>query len=397
MKCLKVALVALLAAIPLMTIDRAGAATTAQFSLTPSSQTVTTGDTITLDLNLNTGGNSVLAWKANLTYSTSAFSSVTVAPNSSAHFTLNPSSDVSSGGVIRLARYATTASSSNSTLATITLKSSGVGSTAVNFAHICSSTADSTPCSAVTDSTGANLLANITGGNYTVSAVPVAGTSAKTTKKKGLSGIADTISSALNSLIAPSAGASETKSDIAGTNVVKLTIFDQNSDLVPAAAVELAGASGKTNKNGEVVLTGLAAGNAKGSISFKDQTFPISLKVEAGTSLKSPQVARLNIKIASGSILPSILLGLIGFSILAIIVVVILKIRGNFNGKLSGFIPHRAAAPPQQLANPIKPIVNSPPPATFVKPSSASLLRHEPMKPGSVVRPNSLDSFNRTY
>lgn len=172
----------ILMGVPFLSFKPVDAAVTAQFSLTPANQTVQVGSDVVLDLDMNTGGNNVLAWKATINYSTSAFSSVVVTPTAGSHFSLNPGTDVASGGVIRLSRYALTSSSTNATLAKITLKSSGVGNQTVSFAHACSPTSDSTPCSAITDASGTNLISALNSASVSVSALPVVATKAKAKK-----------------------------------------------------------------------------------------------------------------------------------------------------------------------------------------------------------------------
>ena len=107
--------VLLMTALPLVSGRSASASVNAQFTLSPSSQTYTVGDDLIINLNLDTGGNSVLAWKAAISYSTTAFTLVSVVADPSSHFNLNPGTDTASGGTIKLARYATSASSTNGT------------------------------------------------------------------------------------------------------------------------------------------------------------------------------------------------------------------------------------------------------------------------------------------
>ncbi|MGZ6005671.1 MAG: hypothetical protein ACXWLH_06030, partial [Candidatus Saccharimonadales bacterium] len=81
------------------------ASTGAKFYLSPASDSITKGSSLTLNVMLDTGGNSVTAWKAALNYSTSYFSSLSVSNASSSPFTMNPNpNDTPASGIIRISR-----------------------------------------------------------------------------------------------------------------------------------------------------------------------------------------------------------------------------------------------------------------------------------------------------
>lgn len=368
-----IALVFLAAAfVPLLGAPNARAAVNAGFSLTPASNTVTTGQNIVLNLNLDTGGNSVHAFKATINYSTSAFSSVSVATAAGSPFTSLPSADVASGGTIRIARYTTSASSTSGAVATITLKSNAVGSGALSFAHICSSTSDTSPCSAVTDASGANLLSGQSNTGYTIKAVPVA-TKAKT-KKSSFGSIVSSITSAAT----PAPAAEET--EIAeNMTVVRLKIIDKAKKPIEGAVVKLGGQRATTASNGQVLFTELPAGKLKGSIEYKGKIQEFTIDVIEGSSFSDPQTAVLTFAVATGSsVWGKLLFGLGIVLIAAATTVFIYKNRSGGSSVASSIDPDIKSSGNQ------KPAAAS---SSAASKASKTIKRHDPLKPGIIVRP----------
>lgn len=358
--------VLILALLPLVSLNTASAAVTAKFSLSPASKTVTVGNNLVVYLMLDTGGNSVLAWKTAITYSTSAFNSVSVATDASSHFTLNPATDIASSGTIKIARYATSASSTNGAMAKITLHSSGVGNATLSFAHKCSSTADTTPCSAIVGSGGTNLLSTLTNGSYTIAAVPTSGSSSgstsgstttTTTKKKSL---LSKVSDAIAAVVSPSSSAEDVtttkKSVIISRGVVQISVFDKQENPISGAKVTLAGVSGVTDRNGQVVLTGLKTGEANGTITYNGKTQNIKLTIKSGTSLDSPQFASLSFSAAGGSKVLPILAALIGLAVIIGLIDLIFISKGGFKANMDNVLHHN---------------------------------KHDTMTPGQIIKPNS--------
>jgi hypothetical protein len=354
-RILSLVVLAIVVGIPVLAAVPASASVNAKFSLSSSSQTVTTGNDIIIYLNLDTGGNSVLAWKTTINYSTTAFSSANVATDTSSHFTLNPGTDTAANGTIKLARYATSSSSVSGPMAKITLHASGVGSSSLTFAHICSSTSDASQCSAVTDSSGANLLSTLTNATYTVAAVPVA--AAATKKKSVFSKVADAIAA----VVGPTTSASTTKA-VSSRGTVQIKVTNQKNKPIEGAKVTLAGVSGKTDKNGLVILKGLYPGEAKGSISYKDKTQSISLYIESGTTENAPQAVTFSIKTQSLSLAVKLLLAAVGIIMLIGIIDLAFISKGGFKADVNNLFHHG---------------------------TNQGLGKHDSTTPGSIIRPSS--------
>lgn len=365
----------IVAALPLMAVLPASAAVNAGFSLSPASKTITVGDSMVVYLNLDTGGNSVLAWKATINYSTYAFSSVSVETDPSSHFTQNPATDIASGGTIKIARFATSASSTDGAMAKITLRSTGVGSTALSFAHICNSTSDATPCSAVTNSSGTNLLANLTGGSYTVSAVPVAASGGKTAKKKSLfSRVADAVAG----VVSPSTSAEEVGADTSSARgTVKLTVVDKKSVAIKGAKVTLAGKTGVTNIDGQALLKDLKSGLTEGTVVYDGKTQKIEVLIQPGTSASNPQTIVVNFNVG-GSIIPKLLMVLVGLIVVGLLIDLVFGSKGGFKSNVDKLIHHGGDHSP--VAG-----VSSTTKYSEAKPQT----RHDALTPGLIIEPNS--------
>jgi len=365
----------IMTALPLVAVMPVNAAVNAGFSLSPASKTITVGDSLVVYLNLDTGGNSVLAWKTTINYSTTAFSSVSVQTDPSSHFTQNPATDISSGGTIKIARFATSASSTDGAMAKITLNSTGVGSTALSFAHICTSTSDATPCSAVTNSSGTNLLANLTGGSYTISAVPVATSGGTTAKKKSLfSKVADAVAG----VVSPGTSAEEAGAATSGNRgTVKLTVVDKKSVAIKGAKVTLANKTGVTNNDGQVLLRDLKAGIVKGAVVYDGKTQKIEVFIQPGTSARNPQTIIVNF-IPGGSIVPKLLMVLVGLIVVGLLIDLVFGSKGGFKSNVDKLIHHGGDHSP--VAG-----VSSTTKYSEAKPQT----RHDALTPGLIIEPNS--------
>lgn len=129
----------------------------AKLYLAPASASVVKGSNVTYTIKLDTGGSTVNAVQANLSYPTANFSAVTIDTSTSA-FSIE-ASNTASGGSIVLARGALTAVSGIVDVAKITLTTSAAGSPAVSWAT----------GSAVVDSTdNSNILGTSTGATTTI-------------------------------------------------------------------------------------------------------------------------------------------------------------------------------------------------------------------------------------
>jgi hypothetical protein len=124
--------------------------------LAPVSQTVTANDTIVVTIKVNTGNDPVNAVQANLSYPMAIFDSVSIA--STAQFDV-VAENTASGGIIRIARGASTPIVGIADVAVITFHTFSSGTPAINF----------TSGSMIVRSTdNVNTLSATTGGNYTV-------------------------------------------------------------------------------------------------------------------------------------------------------------------------------------------------------------------------------------
>jgi len=377
--------------LPLAATLPAKAAVNAGFSLSPASQTVTPNGDLVVYLNLDTGGNTVLAWKTAINYSTTAFSSASVMTDPSSHFTLNPATDIASGGTIKIARYALTGSSTSGAMAKITLHSNGtLGNTALSLAHICSSTADASQCSAVTNVTGTNLLSTITGGTYSV-AVPVApaGTTSTTTTKstKKKSSVLGAVAAAVAAAVSPSTDAAATPTDTTVTatrGTVKITVLDQKNKPVKGAKVTLAGVSELTDGNGQAVIRGLYPGEAKGTIEFKGKSQNITVDVQSGTSLDSPQLASFVFKTGGNSLIFPVLLAVVGLVVLALLFDLIFGSKGGFRADIDHILHHGGDGSTKAASSVSQ--------ASTKRSEASTHDRHDPMTPGLIVEPNSKGS-----
>lgn len=350
---------------PIFYVGAAAAAVNAEFSLSPASKTVTVGSNLVINLNLDTGGNAVLAWKTTINYSATYFDVVSVQTDSSSHFDSSPSSDVAAGGTIKVSRYATSASSTSGPVIKITLRTKKTGTTSLSLAHICTSTSDSSTCSAITGSSGTNLLSSNSGGSYTVTAVSNSstGSSSSSSKKSIIGKVADAIAG----VISPSSSASEAENDgsgfVAKRGVVQIKVLNQNKHPIDGAKVVLAGISGKTNAKGIVTLAGVYPGDAKGTVSYQDRVQDFTLDVKSDTSEESPQTLTLTFQEKTLSTAVKALLVIVGLMMIAGIIDLTFISKGGFKEDVSHLWHHD----------------NNP------RPSPDQNGTHQP---GSVIRPN---------
>ena len=379
----------------------ASAAVNAEFSLTPSSSSVTTGQNTIVTLNLNTGGNSVNAWKATINYSTSAFSSVSVATAPGSPFTLVQKPDVASGGTIRISRYATTASSTSGAVATITLKANALGATSLSFAHICNPTSDATPCSAVTDASGTNLLSGLNNASITVTAVPVVPgttTTKTTTKKKGVTGAVAAAVGAVTAITNPTAETQTTTTEQAENNaIVRIKVVNKNNKPVENATVTLGGQKATTNSAGEALFTELPTGRLNGTVTYNGKSQSFGIDVVAGSSFEKPQLATITFNAAAASALPKYLVLVLIIALAGVGVFLFLRKRDNEQTITLPSDPDLKPkkAEPEMIAavKPIETKIKEEKPKKVLKPDKdepkdKTIKRNDPLKPGVVVRPS---------
>jgi hypothetical protein len=147
------------------------AASGAALTLSPASQSVTTGSNVTVSIVLNSAGNTINTVQSVFTYSTAHYSLVSITPGSS--FTSFPNSPAS--GSIEFSAASTTPVSGGAvTVATVTLHATGTGTSALGLASVCAAGDYAQTCSAVYDAaTSDNDLSTASGASFTVNAVPV--------------------------------------------------------------------------------------------------------------------------------------------------------------------------------------------------------------------------------
>jgi hypothetical protein len=100
----------------------------------------------------------------------------------------------------------------------------------------------------------------------------------------------------------------------AGNATLSVKVIDQNSHPVKGAKVTIGQDTGTTDKNGHVVLDGLAAGSVSVTVDYKGQKTTKSIQVEPPT--ETVQGATIKIEV-SKNYLPIILLPTIGLIALA--------------------------------------------------------------------------------
>lgn len=143
----------------------------ATMTLSPSSQSVTVGSNLSVNVIVsdNTAGCSINGASTTVSYPSSLFNYVSFTPGTA--FGINPGPSVSAGSVnFSLGSYSAIGNGSN-VLATIVLQAKAAGSAPLSFSSICTGTTSST-CSAVTDYNTANQndLSSTTGGTFTLAA-----------------------------------------------------------------------------------------------------------------------------------------------------------------------------------------------------------------------------------
>jgi hypothetical protein len=137
--------------------SKPGQAAATQFSLSPSTQTVTAGSTFTVTVELTTGGNNVAAAQVGLSYPTNLLTCE--GTGTASGFTVAPQADSCGGGSVLIQRGRADSFSSDASVATVTFKAL---------------TAGTSPTVSFTGSTlayyGANTVASsTTSGTYPVS------------------------------------------------------------------------------------------------------------------------------------------------------------------------------------------------------------------------------------
>jgi len=144
-----------------------------QLSLSPSSQSVTTGSNLVVSVVIDPGGDSINSVQTIFTYSATNYSLVSIVPGSS--FT-GAFTNTASSGSIQFVAGTTGSVTSMQTAATITLHATNTGTSSMSLTSVCPS-GIYVSCSAAYDSTTDNNdLSSVSGGSYTVTAPPVAPT-----------------------------------------------------------------------------------------------------------------------------------------------------------------------------------------------------------------------------
>jgi len=144
------------------------AANSVQLSLSPSSQSTTTGSNLVVAVVVNPSGASINTVQSVLTYSASQYSFVSITPG--AAFSSFPS-PVQGSGSVQFSAASTTAVTTTQTVATLTLKANTAGTSNINLASVCPAGNYALTCSAAYDSVSSlNDLATVAGGSYSVTA-----------------------------------------------------------------------------------------------------------------------------------------------------------------------------------------------------------------------------------
>jgi|GEM_PF-1449198 len=144
-------------------------------TLSPSSQTVTTGSNVVVSIVLNTNGNGINSAQSEFTYSATNYSLVSITGGASFS---NFQTPLESSGIIEFSAATAAgapAVSGTQTVAVVTLHATGTGTSALGLGTVCGATEFSNPaCSAAYDSTTDNNdLTSASGVSYTVNAAVV--------------------------------------------------------------------------------------------------------------------------------------------------------------------------------------------------------------------------------
>jgi hypothetical protein len=128
-------------------------------SLTPASQSLSLGSSITITIKENSGTDTVNAIEADLTYDQTKLQFVSI-DTSTGPFNNIVAQKSGGNGVVNLSAASSPAVTGTQTVATVTFKAIGTGTTSINFAGT----------SAIVRSTDTtNILGTSTGGSYTIS------------------------------------------------------------------------------------------------------------------------------------------------------------------------------------------------------------------------------------
>ncbi len=165
------AIAALVAIFPLVNLARpTQAASGTRLYLSPASQTVTTGSNLAVAIVIDPGGASVNTVQSVFTYSSTNFTLVSITPGGA--FGSFPNS--ASSGSIQFSAASSSPVTTVQTVATVTLRATGLGTSAASLAGVCPAGNYGLTCSAAYDSvTSNNDLSSVSNGNYTVAAAPV--------------------------------------------------------------------------------------------------------------------------------------------------------------------------------------------------------------------------------
>jgi chitodextrinase len=162
-------LVILVAAIPLTNyLIGSHAASSTSLYLSPTTQSVMTGNNIVVSIIIDPAGASVNTVQSVFTYNPTNFTLVSVVQGTA--FGQFP--NTTTNGTITFAAANTTPITTTQTVATVTLKATGLGGSALTLASVCPSGNYAVTCSAAYDSvTSFNDLGSVVNANYTVSPV----------------------------------------------------------------------------------------------------------------------------------------------------------------------------------------------------------------------------------
>ena len=397
--------VLLLLAVPLYAaIGHASATNGPQLYLGPTSQTATTGSTVTFTLNMASDNSAIFAWQAYVSYSPAYFDSATVTTSNGSPFSAPAGNDVASNGTVSLSRYSTTAQLYDGAVAVITLHSNGTaGTAAVTVQHVCANNNESTGCSAMINGSGSNILNGVSGASVTLNAPAAAaggsssssssGGTVKTgtkTSSKSSAATPATVAAVAQSVSAKaSSGGGETAS---GTVNVTIDVTDQNNRPVQHAQVVINGLTVYTDSNGRAVFRNVSPDATKAIVRYKGQQKEFPLQLDASSSQAS-QTARVTLDIAKASSKTPLWIG--GFATgLAIFVALLLLGRGRLvrffvNRRRQKQLESATARDSDALFT-----AQAPKPAAVTKPTPIAppvpkpeMPAYQPVKPKPVVSP----------
>jgi Cohesin domain len=325
-----------------LTTHTVAAAGNASFALSPASGSYKVGDNVTVKITENSGTEAVNAVEADLVYDKAVLQFVSIDAGASAFAIAAPTT--AGGGVVNIPRGSMTALTGTQTVASVTFKVIGTGTTAIRFAGTSGiikesgtvdiwnrSTAGATfTAASVTTPTPTPTTPTPTPTQTSPTKTPTTSTPSGTTSSPSTS----TPAIAPPATTAPGAPAtavvSEAPADAVVTQpsqliderLVAIKVLDEDNKPVVGATVVIDGKEVKTDSQGIASFVGIADGKRTVKISHSGKTIEENIDVKDGENGSSENgVQAFNVKLASDDGQFSVVSPLIYAGLAAVIVI----------------------------------------------------------------------------